>query len=207
MNIALLGASGGTGRLILRGGAARGHRMSVLVRDPERLGVALLLASRVVRGDAVDRGCVRDVIDGADAVVATISSRGTPLPAASLVAEALLRAAAETGVERLVLASSYGMVADRPVVVASLLRRVLAKPFRDQQRSDDLIQASSTQWTIVRATRLTDRDPTGEVQLTPEPLMTGPYSLPRGDFGRELLNLAERRDHLRTILNITGARP
>lgn len=206
MNIALLGATGGTGRWILRGGAARGHRMSVLVRDPQRLGSDLHLASRVVRGDAVDQARVKDALDGADAVIATISSRGTKVPVSSLVADALIDAAADTGVSRLVLASSYGTVATRPLVVANLLRIILATSFHEQQRSDDIVQGSGTDWTILRATRLTDREPTGEVQMTAEPLLKGPYSLPRADFGRELLGLAEHRDHLQAILNITGAR-
>lgn len=206
MKISLIGATGRTGRLILRGGAARGHDMTVLVRDPRRLEGQHDLATRVVCGDATDHATVKDAVNGQDAVVVAVSSRGAQVPVASLIAAAIVNAAAATGVSRLVLTSSYGMVATRPVLVAGAMRALFAESFREQQRSDDIIQDSDTDWTILRATRLTDRPPTGLVQVTPDPLLKGPFSLPRADLGRQLLDLAEHRDHLQTILNITAAR-
>lgn len=206
MKIALIGATGRTGRLLLRGAAARGHDMTVLVRDPQRLGGQSDLPTRVVSGDATDHAIVKDAVNGQDAVIVAVSSRGTKAPVAGAIAEAILEAAAATGVSRLVLTSSYGMVATRPVLVAGLMRAVFATSFREQQGSDDIIRDSGTDWTIVRATRLTDRPPTGLVRITPQPLLTGPFSLPRTDLARELLGLAEHRHHLQTVLNITAAR-
>lgn len=206
MKIAVVGATGRTGRLILQGGARRGHEMTVLVRDPRRLGDESGLVSRVVRGNATDPVAVKDAVAGQDAVLVTVSSRGEKVPAASSIAAVIAEASAAAGVSRLIVTSTYGMVATRPVLMAWFLRRLLAVTFREQQRADDIISRSDVDWTIVRATRLTDRPGTGLVRVTPQPLRSGPYSLARADLAQQLLGLAESRHHLQTILNISGAR-
>lgn len=204
MKIALLGASGRTGRLVLNEAASHGHQVTAFVRDPQRLDGPEAVAARVVVGDGTDADAVADAVAGQDAVVVTVSSRGAKVPATSSVARAVVTAAAATGVSRLIFTSTYGMVATRPVLLAGLLRRVFAAPFREQRLADDIISASDTDWTILRATRLTDRPEGGLVRVTSEPLLTGPFSLPRADLAQQLLQLAERRDGLRTILNVTG---
>lgn len=206
MKIALIGASGRTGRLVLTDAARRGHQVTALVRVPRRLDGLAELAARVVHGDGTDLDAVGAAVAGQDAVVVTVSSRGAKMPVASSVVNAVVTAAAAAGVTRLVFTSTYGMVATRPVLLAGLLRRVFAAPFREQRRADDIVGASDGEWTILRATRLTDRPETGLVRLTPEPLLTGPFSLPRADLAQQLLELAEHRDGFRAVLNITGAR-
>lgn len=79
MKIALIGASGRTGRLVLGKAARRGHEVTAFVRDPERLGGLDAVAARVVRGDATDCGALVNAVAGQDAVVVTVSSRGAKI--------------------------------------------------------------------------------------------------------------------------------
>ena len=72
--------------------------------------------------------------------------------------------------------------------------------------ADHILSDSDADWTILRATRLTDHPIGGFVRVSPEPLLTGPFSLPRADLTQQLLELAERPRGVRTILNISGGR-
>lgn len=115
-------------------------------------------------------------------------------------------AAGDAGVSRLIITSTYGMVATRPVLLAGLLRRVFAAPFREQRLADDIVTASPMDWTILRATRLTDRRESGSVRVTSAALLTGPFSLPRHDLAQQLIELAERHGGIQTVLNISRGR-
>lgn len=206
MKIAIIGATGGTGRLVLSEGLRRGHVLTVLVRNQQRLDELGAFPVTVVSGDGTDLEAVTRTVTGQDAVVVAVSSRGAKIPVTSAVARAVLAAAEGGGVSRLVFTSTYGMVATRPLLVAGLLRRVLAAPFREQRIADELVSRSDTDWIILRATRLTDRPESGLVRVTPDALLTGPFSLPRADLAQQLLELAEHNHPARTILNISGAR-
>ena len=61
MNVAVLGATGRTGRLLVTELLVRGHDVTVLVREPARLGE---LAGRVsvVTGDTRDPGALGRLI-------------------------------------------------------------------------------------------------------------------------------------------------
>ncbi|MGI8678843.1 MAG: NAD(P)-dependent oxidoreductase [Jatrophihabitans sp.] len=206
MKIALLGATGRTGRLVLSAGLGRGHQITALVRDPHLVDSLGALATRTVCGDGTDPAAVTDAVAGQDAIVVAVSSRGAKISVTSAVARAVLTAAETGGVSRLVFTSTYGMVATRPILLAGILRRVFAEPFREQRLADEAVSSSSSDWTILRATRLTDQPESGLVRVTDEPLTSGPFSLSRADLAQKLLELVERDQGIRTVLNISGAR-
>ncbi|KAB1101271.1 NAD(P)H-binding protein [Micromonospora aurantiaca] len=73
MNIALIGGTGRTNRLVLDVLTDRGHRVTVLVRDPGRLGRAADDAdARVIRGDVRDVEALRRLVDGCDVVISAL---------------------------------------------------------------------------------------------------------------------------------------
>src|SRR5262245_38337355 len=107
----------------------------------------------------VDEGVGRDSaalgssVTGQDAVIDAVGSSGTP-DAISAIARNITEAMQAAGVPRLVATSAYGMVAKRPHVLASIVRRIFRATFADQQIADHLIQTSNLDWTILRAPRL-----------------------------------------------------
>lgn len=108
------------------------------------------------------------------------------------------------GVSRLVATSAYGMVAKRPYILAPLVRRILRATFADQLAADHIIEASDLDWTILRATRLTNGAGRRPPRLSTDLFTSGPYSLARVAYATALLDLAEDHSHARQIVNITG---
>jgi putative NADH-flavin reductase len=202
MRMAVFGSTGGNGRLILDEAVRRGHEVTAFARRAGALVEVTGLAA-VVEGDGRDRADADKAVAGQHAVIMTVSGRGEP-GVAPAIARALVTAMAAHDVSRLVATSSYGMVATRPYVLASVVRRVFRTAFADQHAADRVIEASDLDWTILRATRLTPRPASRPPRLGTELFTTGPYSLARAAYAASLVDLAENGTHVRQVVNITG---
>jgi putative NADH-flavin reductase len=66
MDVLVLGATGSVGRLVVEEALRRGHRVTALVRHPEKLGAP---AVRAVEGDALDPAAVSRAVADQDAVI------------------------------------------------------------------------------------------------------------------------------------------
>ena len=71
MNVAVFGATGRTGRLVVGKALDAGHRVTAFARDPSKLG-ASDERLRVVEGDVYDRVRVEEAVAGQDAVVSAV---------------------------------------------------------------------------------------------------------------------------------------
>jgi uncharacterized protein YbjT (DUF2867 family) len=74
--ILVLGATGGTGRLIVAQAVARGHDVTVLVRPAEK--ARDLKGAKLIVGDARDESALRQALKGRDAVVIALGTPASP---------------------------------------------------------------------------------------------------------------------------------
>ncbi|MFT4150464.1 MAG: NAD(P)-dependent oxidoreductase [Paracoccaceae bacterium] len=93
MNIAVLGASGNIGKEITRELAARGHKVTAIARNPEKIPQIAGVAA--VAGDASDAQVLAGLIKGSDAVISALHH--------DVPAETLLTAVKSAGVPRLLV--------------------------------------------------------------------------------------------------------
>lgn len=110
MKIVLFGATGQVGQRIAAEALRRGHQVAGVVRDPSR---AQSPDPRVplAQGDATDAQSVARVVQGADAVVTSVSPRpGTTGQAPSLVdvARAVIAGVRQAGVKRVIAVGGAG---------------------------------------------------------------------------------------------------
>jgi len=112
MVIALFGATGRAGRLVLERLLARGDHVRALARDPGKLVPHPGLA--VVEGDARDVPAVRRAVDGADAIVCCLGMQDIAVPATdfSESVRGIVEAARAAGIRRVVAIASAGVLAD-----------------------------------------------------------------------------------------------
>lgn len=162
MNLAVFGATGGTGRQVVEQALLAGHTVRALVRAPGKAG--LPGAMQIVHGDVLDAGAVDRTVDGADVVLsslgaklpATFTRRGRILAAGMAHIVEAMRA---HGVRRLIAVSTYGagdawprLSAGARLLMGGLLRGELA----DKHAMEVVIRASGLDWTIVRPVNLKD---------------------------------------------------
>ena len=198
MKIAVIGSTGRSGRLILSEAARRGHEVTAFARSAAALDDTAGTLD-IVEGDGRDRAALERAVAGQHAVIMVVSGRDVVD-----VARKLTESMEVVGVSRLVSTSAYGMVAKRPYVLASLVRGIFRTTFADQLAADRVIEGSGLDWTILRATRLTNRTGRRSARLSTDLFTSGPYSLSRVAFANALLDVAENQFHSHEILNITG---
>lgn len=184
MLITVLGASGRTGRHVVRLLAARGHTVRAGVRTYQRLpAVAGLGGFPVVADLAADPAELVDVFTGSDAVVNCAGAADPAPDAVNLIdrdgAIAAIRAAEAAGVPRYLQLSA--MFADAPDQGDPLVRSFLAA----KQVSDTALRRSGLVWTVIRLATLTDEPGTGRVTAAEHLLGAG--RIPRADAAAVVL--------------------
>ena len=159
MHVLIFGASGQTGRAVVREALARGHTVSAFVRDPAKLS-NVNPAVRLIRGDVGDAAAVARAVPGHDAVVSTLGV-GSPLAHDQVVIDGIrhiLGAMDAARVRRLIYQSFIGVRESR-AAVGFVLRFIAPVPLRheiaDHEAKEALITASGVDWTIVRPPKLT----------------------------------------------------
>jgi len=114
MRIALYGATGNSGRRILKELLSRGHEVTAIVRDPSKLAGETGLT--VVQGDLNSTDAVVSKIKGADAVVSAYAPPADDTDQLIPVTHSLIDAAKEVGTARLLIVGGAGSLEVAPGV-------------------------------------------------------------------------------------------
>ena len=168
MRIVVIGASSGTGKLVVEQGLARGDDLVAISRSGTDVP-----GETNIRGDAGDPAVVRDALgDGADAVVLAIGGAKGVEQNRSRVTAAVLDVLPPTGVGRVIVHSSLGAGDSGrflPAPMKLLTSVVLAKALADHTEQEKLVTESGQPWTIVRPGGLRDSPATGNIAALEEP--------------------------------------
>jgi putative NADH-flavin reductase len=165
MRVLVLGASGATGREVVRQALAQELSVTAFVRDPSRLKIDGTTV-RVVQGDVGDYTAVARATEGQGAVISTLGV-SRPLHSDPVVIEGVrhvLRAMEEHAVARLVYLSFIGVRESRAAagpVIRYIARFPLRHEIADHEAKEAAIRSSRCEWTIVRAPKLSNGPPTG----------------------------------------------
>jgi uncharacterized protein YbjT (DUF2867 family) len=130
MNLLVFGASGKTGREVVRQALARGFNVTAFVRDTARLPLAHANL-RLVKGEITDAKAVAKVIEGQTCVISTLGV-GMPLrhdPDVIKGVRTIARASEHASVERLVYMSFIGVSESRDAA-GFLLKRLATTVLR-----------------------------------------------------------------------------
>jgi uncharacterized protein YbjT (DUF2867 family) len=169
MKILVLGATGGTGRLIVAQALARGDEVTTLVRSPDKAGD--LKGAKLIVGDARDETALRAALKGQDAVVSALGTPASPFREVTLLSTAtcaLVNAMKAEHISRLVCitglgagdsAGHGGFVFDK-LIFPLLLRKVYA----DKDRQEAIVRDSGLDWVLVRPVVLNDKPSRGTVR-------------------------------------------
>lgn len=154
MTVLLIGATGPTGRAIIRAAQAEGLVIRALARRPEALADVNV---EVVKGDVESEATLQAAMRGASAVVSalgtplilkgpvTLLSRGASNIVAAMKSEGLDRFLCITGMGAGDSRGHGGFVYDR-VILPLLLGRIYA----DKDRQEAVVRASGLDWTLIR---------------------------------------------------------
>lgn len=195
MKIAVFGASGRTGILTVYQALDKGYEVNAFSRVAQNVTIHHPKI-RVTEGDILDFGKVKEAVEGTDAVIVALGQKGDqPENLLSTGTANIIRAMRETGVKRLIVMSSAGVLGNdsHPVWTKILIPLLLRNVFKDKKRQMELVRESGLEWIIVRPPKLTQSPKTGKYQVTEGRPAT--RSIPRADVADFMLKLAKDKSY------------
>ena len=192
MELLILGATGNTGKELVKQSLAQGHRVTVLLRNPEKLDIKddnLVL----VKGDVLNKEDVDMALEGKDALVSGLGV-GNTLTANDLMYNAvstLIPAMQIENVKRFIWLSAFGV--GPTFKQANWLQKLAFKlPLRDiyadKEKADELVRNSDLDWTIVAPVKLTNGSLTTKYEAGEKFEMFGFPAISRADVAHFMLS-------------------
>jgi putative NADH-flavin reductase len=218
MTIVVFGATGGTGKAVIRAALARGDSVKAFARDPARIDAAADL--RIVGGDAMDKADVARAIAADDRVVVSLGSsqspfkrmlgakRTTPADICEVGTRNVIEAMTAAGARRLIVISAFGIGETRkqaPWLVKLFYAVLLREQMADKERQEPLIKASQLDWTIVQPVALTDRAPVGRWTASARGEV-GAQEIARADVAAFILGELAAPAFPRATVTLSGAK-
>ena len=210
--IAVIGATGGIGRHVVRQSLASGHRVHALARTPDNLAIddPALTKTRV---DVRDLGDLTQALAGASHVLSCLgrgTRRGDSLVIVGEGTRNIVAAMATCNIRRLALISSIGVSDSHGqlfrigwagwlswLAFATLLRSVK----RDLNDAEAVATASDLDYVIVRSAGLSNSPGTGTWR-TADARGTVGNAIAREDVARFMVSLVSDRQFDRTAVSL-----
>ena len=157
----VVGATGGTGRELVKQALERGYQVTAFVRNPAKLQL-VHPQLKIARGNVFDYASVQTAMQGQDAVVSALGHRRLLMPSRvqSEGTRNVLRAMQEHGLDRFVCETALGL--GNSVGRMGLLGTFFVLPvvlpiyFWDKSRQEQIVVASDLDWVLVRPGILTN---------------------------------------------------
>lgn len=160
MKLIVFGATGGTGRELVKQGLKQGHEVTAIVRDPDKLAPATGL--RIVQADVLNADEVARAVSGHEAVLCALGKPNI-MDSSQLRVKGtrhIVAAMKGCGVPRLVCQSALGTAESllqlpfeyRYLLVPLVMRHL----YRDHGLQEVVIRESGLEWVIVRPAALTN---------------------------------------------------
>ena len=207
MKVLVIGATGPTGRELVKQGLALGHRITAAVRRPE--SAALPADTQIVRGDVTDRISLRAAVAGQDAILCSLGSKLSRQPTTLLSAGTrnLLAAMEENGVRRILCITGLGAGDSRGhggFFYDRIFQPLLLKEiYLDKDRQEAILRASASDWTLVRPGVLTNGPMTGKYRALTDMAGEKLGRISRADVAGFLLRSLAEPETIRQIYNLT----
>ncbi len=195
MKLAVFGASGKTGILIVYQALNQGHTVTAFAREPSKVTIQHKNL-RIVQGDIQEMDKIKLAVAGQDAILCALGvDKNRPNTILSDGTKNILEAMESTGVKRFICMSSAGILGNDSgfwfgkIFMPLFLRHV----FEDKKRQARVIQESNADWVIIRPTGLTDAPKTNTYKINPG--IPTSRSIPRADVADFMLKLLTNKKY------------
>jgi putative NADH-flavin reductase len=206
MKVAAIGATGRTGQAMLAELLKRGHEVTVLVRDPAKLG-GVADKVQVVQGSSTDRAVMSKLVSETDAVISALgpTSKEPDLhtKTATLLVDVLPAHGRFIGVSGAGIDVPGDQKGPRDKVISFMIQKLGGAVVKDKPAEYEVFAASDLDWTLVRPPRLVDGEATGKVvHDAHRPGRSS--SIRRSDLGRFLVTVLDDGLYVRQAPFVSG---
>lgn len=165
MKIAVFGATGGTGKQIVKQALEQGFEVKAFVRDPAKITVTNPKLE-IVKGNILNVQTVEQAVSGVDACLLALGAQ-TPILAEGT--KKIIAAAKKHGAKRLIVESSYAFSGSKEGIARLKSQGMtdeqleMYRPILDDKAAQEkATRDSGLEWVIIRPLALTDGKKTGK---------------------------------------------
>lgn len=176
MKVVIFGATGFSGKAILKEALLKQHEVTILVRNKS----AITLDAKnltVVEGNVLDKNTVAEVLKNCDAVIQCLGvggkGDGKPTTFISDTTKIIVEEMEKQQIKRLIAMSNIGAgnsISFQPWFFTKIILPYFMKWLKvlidDKNRMEPIIMNSELDWTIVRCPNIVDKTPKGNVHAT-----------------------------------------
>jgi putative NADH-flavin reductase len=161
MKILMFGGTGKTGRELVKQGLERGHSITALVRNPDKLKYDNP-ALKIIKGNVLTLDSFEKVVHGQDAVLSALGHKRFVIPTRILSkgTKNIINAMNKHNVKRFICITSLGVNDSRFKLglyyTLFTIPIILLFYFLDKSKQEKLIMNSDLDWTIIRPGHLTN---------------------------------------------------
>jgi len=203
MKLFVLGATGHTGLHIVDIALSRSHEVTAFARSPEKIAIRDPNL-KVVAGNPLDVNQLTQALGGHDAILSSIGVRPPqafrPHSTVQECAASTMAAMTRTGVNRFVFVSAAVLFPIRGLRYA-FFRWMLQHISRDLGTAEEIVRATSFDWTIVLPPRLTNRGNAG-YRLARNALPEMGNVATFRALATFMIDAAERHSHIREVVGL-----
>lgn len=196
--LVIFGATGGTGREVVRQALDRGHEVTIIVRNPLSFDIQHPRL-KIIQGNVLQSSTFIKHMWGIDAVISCLgvgrSREPTTLYSAGI--ENIISAMEMTGVQRLICISAGALFVNKQmglfisILTKLVLQKILKEMYADMRLMELIVEKSKSDWTIVRPPMLKDKPFTGVYRTAIAGHIKSPFSIGRADLADFMLNILE----------------
>jgi putative NADH-flavin reductase len=201
MKIAVIGANGHTGRIVVRDALSSGHEVIAVARTHEPLETEEHNLTKA-RADVRDPDALTRALDGANAVVSAlgVGTSRAPTDVYSTGVRNTLAAMRSSGATKLAVISAVPAApwAEQPTlqrrIALPILQRMFGATYDDMRRMEAILHdTTQLDWISLRPPRLVNKQPKGAYRIDTRPLAKT-RAITYGDLARALLDSLTRPD-------------
>lgn len=191
MNIAIFGASGPTGILLVQQALEQEHQVTALVRNPDKLTLTHPNL-KIVKGDVFSGPSFENILSGQDIVLSALGA--TQMGATTIYTEGgknIIEAMRKNNVKRFICMTSAGVEEQDPsfpFIYKLMIKPMLRKIYADAIVFEKQLQSiKDIDWTIVRPTALNNKPITRNYRVSPRFSPKGGAKISRADVAHFIM--------------------
>jgi putative NADH-flavin reductase len=171
MRITIFGATGGTGKQLVKQALAEGNEVVAFARNPSKLNITDKNLT-LLKGELTEDALIENAVRGSDAVISVLGPRGgsrtKPLTQGM---HNIIEAMKKQGVRRLIISSTLSakdqndLSEFRAKALVNLVRFTMHAAYEEIVSVAETVRASNLDWTIVRLTMLNNKPKSGKVRV------------------------------------------
>ena len=176
MKVVLFGATGFSGKAILKETLSQQHQVTVLVRNKSAIQIQDKNL-KIVEGNVLDKYTVAEVLKNSDAVIQCLGvggkGNGKLTTFISDATKIIVEEMEKQQIKRLIAMSNVGAgnsISFQPWIFTKIILPYFMKWLKvlidDKNRMEPIIMNSELDWTIVRCPNIVDETPKGNVHAT-----------------------------------------